>query len=50
MFEYELGDRTYAIDPDFFGDEGPRSITISEINENLDDPSQNTIKVQNFKD
>lgn len=49
MFTYELGDRTYMVDPDFFGNEEPHGVTISEINENLDDPNQNTIKVQNYK-
>jgi hypothetical protein len=34
-FVFELGDRTYVEDPDF----GRLLVTVSEISENLDDPS-----------
>lgn len=49
LFKFGLGDRTYAEDPDFFGDEGRAKVIISENSENLDDPTKNTIKVQTFK-
>ena len=48
-FAFGLGDTTYAEDPDFFGDDMRVEIVVTEIAENLDDPSKNTIKVQNFK-
>ena len=48
-FKFELGDKTYAIDPEFFGEDRQEEVVISEISESLDDPSKNQIKVQNFK-
>ena len=48
-FKYKLGEKTWVIDPDFFGDEDREPVIITEIVENLDDRSQNQIKVQNFK-
>ena len=48
-FDFHLGDTTYAEDPDFFGDDLRTEVVIMEINENLDDASKSTIKVQNFK-
>jgi hypothetical protein len=44
-FLFELGQTTYAEDPDFFGEKGREEVVITEISENLDDPSKNTIKV-----
>lgn len=48
-FNFELGDKTYAEDPDFFGQEGKIGVVITEQNFYLDDPSKSTVKVQNFK-
>lgn len=48
-FNFELGDKTYAEDPDFFGQEGKIGVVITEQNFNLDDSSKSTVKVQNFK-
>ena len=48
-FKYKLGEKTWVIDPDFFGDEEKEPVIITEIVENLDDRSKNQIKVQNFK-
>jgi hypothetical protein len=48
-FQFELGDKTYAEDPDFFGTEGRIEVVITEQNFYLDDPSRSTVKVQNFK-
>ena len=53
-YEYELGDRTYIEDPEFFGYSKPgvpyrEEIVLTEMTDNLDDPSKNTIKVQNYK-
>jgi hypothetical protein len=55
MFDFELGDETFVEDEEFFGyDENNKpikqSVIISEIAENLDDPSKNVNKVQTFKD
>jgi hypothetical protein len=49
LFDFELGDKTYAEDPEFFGENVKEEVIVSEFNENLDDASKNTIKVQNFK-
>jgi hypothetical protein len=48
-FKYKLGEKTWVIDPDFFGNEDREPVIITEIVENLDDRSKNQIKVQNFK-
>lgn len=67
-YTYDIGDKTYIEDVDFFGyrktvgtntSEGftnkiistpyRQEIIISEVKEFLDDPSQNTITVQNYK-
>lgn len=48
-FDFELGDKTYAIDPEFFGEDHQEEVIINELSENLDDPSRDQIKVQNFK-
>jgi hypothetical protein len=49
LFTFGLGDRTYVEDPDFFGTNYREKVVITELSENLDDPSKNSIKVQNFK-
>lgn len=49
MFEYELGDRTYVVDPEFFGSDMQTEIVITQLSENLDSPEKNVIQVQNFK-
>lgn len=48
-FKYNLGEKTWIVDADFFGDEDKEPVIITEIVENLDDRSKNQIKVQNFK-
>ena len=49
LFVFDLGDTTYAEDPQFFGDERRVEVAITEIVENLDDPSKNSIKTQTYK-
>ena len=49
LIDFELGDKTYVIDEEFFGNDLQEEVIITEISESLDNPSQNTIKVQNFK-
>jgi hypothetical protein len=49
LFNFELGDKTWAIDEEFFGDDHHEEVIISEKVERLDDPSQNRVSVQNFK-
>ena len=48
-FSFKLGDKTYAEDPEFFGEGKKEKVIITELSENLDDPSKNQIRVQNFK-
>ena len=49
LFKFNLGDKTWVIDEEFFGEDSREEIVITELSEMLDDPSQNSIKVQNFK-
>lgn len=49
LFTFKLGDKTYAEDPEFFGEEGRIEVIITEQVDMLDDPSKSTVKVQNFK-
>ena len=49
LFTFDLGDTTYAEDPQFFGDERKVEIAVTEIVENLDDQSKNSIKTQTYK-
>ena len=46
---FEVGDKTYAVDPEFFGDESREEVVVTEISNMLDNPDKDTIKVQNFK-
>lgn len=51
---FKIGDQTFVEDPEFFGyniDGTPyrEEIVITEISEVLEDPSKNTIKVQNYE-
>jgi hypothetical protein len=48
-FRFELGENTYVEDPDFLGDDLRVRVAITEIKEHLDDATQSTISVQNFK-
>lgn len=48
-FAYDIGDKTYVIDPEFFGDKLQEQVIVNEMSNSLDNPSQDTIKVQNFK-
>ena len=49
LIDFDLGDKTFVIDKDFFGSDEQVEVVITELMESLDDPSKNTIKVQNFK-
>ena len=49
LFKVGLGDKTYAEDPEFFGTDLREEVIVSELSENLDNPSKNLVKVQNFK-
>jgi hypothetical protein len=48
-YDFEIGDRTYIQDPEFFGTNERVKIVVTETKENLDDPSSGSITVQNFK-
>jgi hypothetical protein len=49
LFKFNLGDTTKVIDEKFFGENKEQEVVITEISEQLDDPTQDTIKVQTFK-
>jgi hypothetical protein len=49
LFKFELGDKTWVIDDEFFGKDKREEVIITEISEMLDEPSKNSIKFQNFK-
>jgi hypothetical protein len=44
-FDFELGDKTYAIDPEFFGEDYQEEVIVNEMSTNLDDPTKDQIKV-----
>lgn len=48
-FTFDLGDITYAEDSELFGEEGRAEVVITELSQNLDNPSKNTIRVQTYK-
>lgn len=48
-YEFEIGDETKIYDPEFFGTDEGILIAVTETVEDLDDPTQASIKVQNFK-
>ena len=56
-YNIDIGDKTYIIDPDFFGyiyidglkTPKKQQVVISEITENLEEPDKNKIVVQNYK-
>ena len=53
-FKFNIGDRTYIEDTEFFGYDNNgnpirEEVILSEITYNLDEPDKNTIKIQNFK-
>lgn len=48
-FVFELGDKTYAEDPDFFGFEEKVEVVVTEQTFLLDSPEKDSIKVQTFK-
>ena len=65
LYKFDVGDKTYVEDTEFFGwanknvgtDNEPtyiltparEEVIVSEVEWNLDDPSQNTITIQNYK-
>ena len=49
LFTFELGDKTYVEDEQFFGTKLKEEIIIAEMSNYLDNPSQDSIRVQNFK-
>lgn len=54
LYKLNLGDKTWAEDPEFFGYDtngNPyrEEITVTEIIEHLDSPEKNSIKVQNYR-
>lgn len=49
-YAYNLGDITFVEDKEFFGDDFRVEVSVTETTDNLDDPSKNKIKIQNFKD
>ena len=54
LFDFKIGDQTFVEDTEFFGydkDGNPyqEEVTITETSENLDDPTKNTIKIQNYE-
>ena len=48
-FKFQLGDKTYVEDPEFFGSDEKIEVVITEQNDFLDDNSKSTVRVQNFK-
>lgn len=49
LFEFDIGDKTWVVDREFFGNDGEMEIIVTQKQENLDEPDKSTIQVQNFK-
>lgn len=49
LYTYELGDKTYVEDEEFFGLEGRVEVVVTEMSNKLDSPKDNTIKTQTYK-
>lgn len=48
-YNFELGQKTYVIDPYFFGVNQKEEVIITEIAYNFDNPEQTKITVQNYR-
>lgn len=48
LYTYNLGDTTFVEDKEFFGEDFRVKVVVTETSDNLDDPTKNKIKVQNF--
>jgi hypothetical protein len=48
-FTYDLGDKTFIEDKEFFGSAARVEVVLTETTENLDDPTKNKLKIQTFK-
>jgi hypothetical protein len=48
-FTFDVGDKTTIEDSEFFGPGIKEEVVVSEVEWNLNDPSSNTITVQNYK-
>ena len=48
-FNFKIGDRTFIEDADFFGADNQEEVVITEIVQNFDNPSTNSIKVQTVR-
>jgi hypothetical protein len=44
-FDYNLGDKTHVIDPEFFGTDESEEIIVTEETNYLDSPQKNSLKV-----
>lgn len=48
-FTYDLGDKTFIEDKEFFGSAAKVEVVLTETTDNLDDPTKNKLKIQTFK-
>ena len=48
-FSFNLGDKTFVEDPNFFGADYKEEVVVTETVEDLDNPKNNTLAVQNYK-
>lgn len=48
-FNFKIGDRTFIEDAEFFGADNQEEVVITEIVQNFDNPSTNSIKVQTVR-
>ena len=48
-FNFKVGDRTFIEDAEFFGADNQEEVVITEIVQNFDNPSNNSIKVQTVR-
>jgi hypothetical protein len=48
-YTFEIGDQTYVEDEEFFGTTDRIDVVVTETTVYLDDPTKDSIKIQNFK-
>ena len=49
IYDFTVGDKTFIIDEEIFGKDKKQDIVITEISYDLEDPTNNSITVQNYR-
>ena len=49
IYDFTVGDKTFIVDEEIFGKDKKQDIVITEISYDLEDPTNNSITVQNYR-